>query len=214
MNLVSYLKDIYGYDNPIFIKDVRIGGRSKTAIREQFSRLVKDGVLSRDGQGIYSLAAPKDEIVDVVTFEKILEKKFIYGKDTPDEYKPLSINGYYSGLTFINMIGISEQVPATVEITTNYTNSKKSVFTALGRYAIIRKTKTDVDFTNYKYFQFLDMFHFLTIEEVIGNKELIVSYAKKIGFTKNAFQTFIKFYGPKTIKKIVEGGILNELIKR
>ena len=47
MNLVKYLTDIYGYDTPIFLKDIRIGRKSKTAIREEFYRATKKGTIER-----------------------------------------------------------------------------------------------------------------------------------------------------------------------
>ena len=64
MELVSYLKQIYGYDTPIFIKDVRIGRKSKTAIREEFYRATKRGDLSNDGPGVYSLVNKTNELTD------------------------------------------------------------------------------------------------------------------------------------------------------
>lgn len=211
MNIVNYLKQIYGYDNPIFVKDIRIGGRSKTAIREELSRAYKKGLIERESNGIYFLRSNK-RFGSGVGFNQILEKKFIYADKIPDELKELYIEGYYSGLTFVNQIGISQQVPAIFEITTNKTSSKKRYFTSNGFMAIIRKGKVEINSQNYKYLQFLDMFHFVTLDEVKENKELICEYAKKIGFGKEVFRRFINLYGPKTMKKIVEGGILDAFI--
>ena len=211
MNLISYLKEIYGYDNPIFVKDIRIGGRSKTAIREELSRAYKKGLIDKKGNGIYFLRSNK-EFGSGIRFDQILEKKFIYADKVPEDLKELYIEGYYSGMTFLNRIGLSDQVPAVYEITTNKTSSKKRFFVSSKNMAIIRKARTKINFQNYKYLQFLDMFHFISLEEVKENKQLICEYAKKIGFGKNTFINYIKLYGPKTMKKIVEGGILNELI--
>ena len=55
MNIVNYLADIYGYDTPIFLKDVRIGRKSKTAVREMFYRAVKNGEMERKTSGVYFL---------------------------------------------------------------------------------------------------------------------------------------------------------------
>lgn len=211
MNLINQLKTIYGYDNPIFLKDIRIGGRSKTSIKEELSRAYQKNLIKRKSPGIYYFESDK-EFGSGVNFIQILEKKYIYSDGAPDNAKELFIEGFYSGLTFVNQIGISQQVPAIFEITTNKTSSKKRVITINGLTAIIRKSKTTVDFQNYKILQFLDMFHFIEMNEVIDNKDLIISYAKKIGFDKYVFSKYVKYYGPKTIKKLVEGGILNGLI--
>lgn len=213
MNIVSYLTEIYGYDTPIFIKDVRIGRKSKTAIREEFYRATKRGELSNDGAGIYSVVNKNKEITGVVTFEKIIEAKYLYDTNCIPGSEELFVNGYYSGLTFLNMIGISEQVPAILEVTTNNTSSKRRVFTALGRTALIRKGKIEITIQNYKILQFFDMFHFLSLEEIKKNKDLIIDYAKKNGIGRYSYQRFIKFYGPQTRKKLVEGGIVDAFIE-
>ncbi len=214
MDIVSYLSNIYGYDTPIFIKDVRIGRKSKTAIREEFYRATKRGDLSKDGPGVYSVVNKGSDLTGVVTFEKIIEDKFINSGQYPDDVKELFVDGYYTGMTFLNMIGLSDQVPAMLEVTTNLTSSKKRYYFALGRTAIIRKGRIPIDFTNWKDLQFFDMFHFLSLEEVKEKKDIIIDYAKKNGITDGSFSKYIKYYGPKTIKKVVEGGILDALIKR
>ena len=211
MNIVSYLTEIYGYDTPIFIKDVRIGRKSKTAIREEFYRATKRGELERKSNGIYLIRSDK-EFGSGITFNEIIESKYIYSDNVSSIFKDLFIEGYYSGLTFLNMIGISEQVPAMLEVTTNKTSSKKRYFFSGDSVAIVRKARTTVTLQNYKVLQFFDMFHFLSLEEVKKNKDLIIDYAKKNGIGRYSYQQCIKFYGPQTLKKIVEGGITDAFI--
>ena len=43
MKFIDYLFDIYGYDKPIILKDLRIGKKSKSAIREEIYRAFKRG---------------------------------------------------------------------------------------------------------------------------------------------------------------------------
>lgn len=212
MKLINYLKDIYGYDNPIFLKDIRIGGMSYSAIRTELSRAYKEGIIDKKSNGIYFLRSNK-EFGSGVRFDQIIDKKFIYSDKTPDELKDLYIEGYYSGNTFLNKIGISDQVPAVYEVTTNKTSSNKRYFVSGKNMAIIRKGKIKIDFMNWKYLQFLDMFYFISLDEIKENKDLIIEYAKKIGFDRYTFEKYIEYYSAKTIKKLIEGGIMNELIR-
>ena len=212
MDLVNYLTSIYGYDAPIFIKDVRIGRKSRTAIREEFYRAYKRGELNKDGPGVYSIVNKSDELKPSVTFEKILYDKFLYDVPFPKGMDAFYVKGYYSGLTFLNMIGISQQVPAILEVTTNNTSSKKRYYSALRRVAIIRKARTEITFQNYKILQFLDMFHFLSLDEVKENKELICKYIKENELSKFQFSQYISLYSTQTMKKIVEGGIINAFV--
>ena len=189
MNIVSYLKDIYGYGTPIFLKDIRIGRKSKTAIRKELSRAVKEKQIIRESHGVYYFEEEK-EYSKIVTFEDIVTKKYIR-----DDFgiKGLEINtyGYYSGQTFLNHIGISQQVPAILEITTNNTSCKRLI-EINGRKAIIKKTKTEINFQNWQILQFLEMFYLLDKDEVCDNKELLIKYIEK-NFTKTDFTTYIGF---------------------
>ena len=212
MDIVNYLVDIYGYDTPIFLKDVRIGRKSKTAVRELFYRAVKNGDLNRDGPGVYSIVNKSNILCNVVTFEKIISAKFIYKSNVPEGFEPLLIEGYYSGLTFLNMIGMSQQVPAILEVTTNNTSSKKRLYSALGRIAIIRKGRTEITFQNYKILQFLDMFHFVSLDDVKDNKDLLIKYIKKNELTKIQYKEYISLYGYRTAKMISDGELIDAFI--
>ena len=211
MDLINYLVNIYGYDTPIFLKDIRIGRKSKAAIKEEFYRATKKGLIKRKTNGIYYLKSDK-EFGNGINFYDVIEQKYIYSSSIDWEAKELFVEGYYSGLTFLNQIGISEQVPAIPEITTNRTSSKKRYYVSMGSIAIVRKAKTQVTFLNYKILQFLDMFHFLTMDEVKENKQLIIKYVKDNCFSKYQFKEYIGLYGTETIKKIVEGCIINAFI--
>lgn len=211
VNIVNYLSNIYGYDTPIFLKDVRIGRKSKSAIREEFYRATKEGRLTREKNGIYYLKSNK-EFGNVITFEEILDSKFIHSDCAPG-FEQLFVSGYYSGLAFVNQIGISQQVPAILEVTTNRTSSKKRYFVVGKRVAVIRKSRTEITFQNYKMLQFLDMFHFVTMNEVKRYRKLIREYIQNNHLSKYQFQQYIKFYGTDTIKKIVEGGIIDAFVE-
>lgn len=213
MNIISYLETVYGYDTPIFLKDVRIGGKSKAAIKESFYRATKEGLLSRKGPGVYTLERKESGFFKVVTFEDIIERKFIYS-NYPDDPKlrELFVAGYYTGMTFLNQIHISEQVPAILEITTNNTSSNKRLYVAGKRCAILRKGRAEITFQNYKMLQFLDMFHWLSSYEIKEKRELLIDYIKENGLSKQQFSEYISLYGFNTLKKITEGGLLDAFI--
>ena len=211
MNIINYLETVYGYSTPIFLKDVRIGGKSKAAIKESFYRAVKDGQLERRSNGIYFLRS-NEKFGSGITFEDVVEKKFIYSKDVNKGFKELFRIGYYTGMTFLNRIGISEQVPAILEITTNNTSSKKRFYSSKKSLAIIRKGKTQITSQNYLMLQFLDMFHWLSSYEVIKNSELLRKYIESNYLTKQQFSEYIPLYSFQTLKKITEGGLLDAFI--
>lgn len=212
MDTIRYLKDIYGYDTPIFLKDIRIGRKSKTAIKQDLYRAYKSGEIKKEAPGIYYFEDKTSQFPDEgIAFEDIIEEKYIHDAcpSFPEMAKALLVKGYYTGHTFLNQIGISTQVPAIREITTNNTSSKKRTININGRSAIIRKSKTNVNPDNWEILQFLDMFHFLSMEEVRANRRLLNDYIDKKRFRRLDLERYIGLYGPSTVKKLTEGGIIN-----
>lgn len=204
MEIVQYLKDIYGYGTPIFLKDIRIGRKSKTAIRKELSRAVKDKKIIRNSPGVYCFA--EEGRFQNVSFEDVIKRKYVkddFGLTGLD----IMIYGYYSGLTFAHMIGLSQQVPAIIEITTNNTSSKRTI-SFNGRKAIIKKGRTEITFQNYKILQFFDMLaSFITIDQIRENQKLLYKYIET-NFTKNDFYTYIGYYKNKVMKILVEENLI------
>ena len=205
MNTISYLKEIYGYSTPIFLKDIRIGRKSKTAIRKELSRAVENGDIVRKGQGIYCFKI-ENEFVDSITFEKIVEYKFIKD-DFGITGLELNVYGYYTGHTFLNILGISQQVPATLEVATNNTSCKRR-FKIKNRETILYKGKIIINRFNYRILQFLDCFYLLTEDDVQEHKQLLKNYIKN-NLSKGDFEQYIGLYPSKIFKAIVEGGLLD-----
>ena len=206
MNVVGYLKEIYGSGTPILLKDIRIGRKSKTAIRAELSRATKKGLICRETDGVYFF--PKENsFFTGILFEDIVKKRYIKGKNVRPEFEDLDIYGYYSGITFLNRMGLTEQFPMALEITTNCTSSRKREVNILGQRVILRKGRIEINPQNAKSLQFLDMFRFLDEWEVKENKDKINRYVRETGIGKDV-RKYLPLYGFETIKKITEGGIV------
>lgn len=201
MEIVQYLKDIYGYGTPIVLKDIRIGRKSKTAIRKELSRATKENKIIRRSQGVYYFKEDSD-MPKELSFEEIVTRKFVCDDGGVKGFDFFTF-GYFSGQTFLNMIGISQQVPAVLEITTNKTSCKR-IFTSGGYRAVLRKGRTDITFQNYKILQFFDMLaSFITIDQIRENQKLLYKYIEN-NFTKNDLYTYIRYYKNKVMKILVE----------
>ena len=205
MKTISYLKEIYGYGVPIFLKDIRIGKKSKTAIRQDLSRAVQKGDIVRESQGIYYFDL-KGEFPTTISFEKILQIKFVKDDHGIDGLN-LDVYGYYTGLTFLNYLGISQQVPAVLEIVSNKTSCKR-LFKCNGYRALVRKGKIEINRFNYRALQFFDAFYLLDNDEIKQHRKLLRNYISK-NLSKSDFEHYIDLYPTKIFKKIVEGGLID-----
>lgn len=206
MNTIAYLKERYGCGVPIFLKDIRIGGKSKTAIKQALYRACKKGEISKDIRGVYYFPRYQELFVQRPFPEDVLQEKYIGGTEASNS----QVFGYRSGLTFLNDIHLSEQVPAILEITTNKTSSKKYELICGWQRVWLRKPKTKITSENWRVLQFLDMFHFTDIDEVNERKKLFVKYIEK-WIPKGMASRYFNLYPRRTVQIIVDSGLIDYL---
>lgn len=204
MNTIDYLKEVYGYGVPIFLKDLRIGKKSQTSIRKDLSRAVQKGDIVRESHGVYFFDSKKD-FPSNISFNEIVELRFIKNDyDIPG--LNLDVYGYYTGLTFLNQIGLSQQVPAVIEICTNKTSCHR-IFRCNGYRAEIKKGKIEINRYNYKALQFFDLFYLIGKEDIKKNYKLLNDYILK-NLTKTDFEKYVGLYPNRILKLIVESGLI------
>ena len=205
MNTISYLKEVYGYGVPIFLKDIRIGGKSKVSIRKDLSRGVEDGKIIRKTQGVYCFKE-ENEFSDSVSFRDIITAKYIkddFGIPGLD----LEIFGYYTGLSFMHSLGLTQQVPAVLEIVTNNTSCKRE-YKIKNRSVKLIKPKTTINRFNYKILQFLDLFYLIDKDEIKENKVTLRKYISN-NLSKADLEKYLGLYPARIINLILNGGLFD-----
>lgn len=205
METIQYLKSIYPAGTPIFLKDIRIGRKSKSAIRQELYRAVKRGEIVREYNGVYCFE--DDSPFGFPLVEDVLEHKYIHG---PSFIKGFNVDvyGYYDGLTAANKLGYTPQFPFVFEICTNKTSSKKRTITIGKQRAIIRKSRVEVTFQNWRILQFFGALNALYPEEVKESKAEIRNYIAK-WFDKASFTKYISFFPAKVMKMLLEENLIN-----
>ena len=207
MDTIAILKEAYGYNSPIILRRVRIGGKSKTAIRQDLSRAYKKGEINKIVNGVYYFGSGVT-LVNEKYYLDMIEEKYIrndYGYTNLD----IDIYGYYTGDKFLEQVGIKKtHKNGVIEIVTNNTSSKRTLKHD-DLVVVIRKSKVGVNKNNHKILQFLDMFYSLNNEEVKANKEIILSYFMN-NLTVESVNEYLSYY-PKRIKKTL---MTLEIIKK
>lgn len=212
MNFMAYIERVFEPNVPIFEKNLRIGGMSKSAVKQCFYRAAKSGDLIRVSNGVYAREDKQSVFPGVaVSADEIVRRKYLYGCNPMPGLENLFVIGYYSGLTLLNLARISSQVPAVIEVVTNNTKSRKRVTKIRGATVILRKPKTEITFQNWQALQFLDLFSFLEDDEVREYEKAIIDFANRNEIKKCTLEPYLSLYGMKTLKKLMEGGIWNAL---
>ncbi len=93
--LKSYLLENYGYNEQIFLNDLKIEELSENAVRQSVKRLVANGFLERYDNGIYYI--PKqDGLLGKSYLNPVLVIMRKYVRNESETY------GYVTGMTFAN----------------------------------------------------------------------------------------------------------------
>ena len=201
MNLYQTIKSNFKINEVILLSDIyKLQNQVKeSTIRKEIDRLIDKKYLQRIDNGIYTLLSfsvtGKVKSVDI---NKVFEKKFI------SDY--LETYGYYSGLTLLNRLGISNQIPNVKEIVTNKEKSRKRLVKINNFDVILRKPVIKITKENYLYLQFLDILKYLDNYNDVDDKFLktilVKNYNNKLDL--NTLQTYIKYYPSKVAKKFLE----------
>lgn len=102
------MPNFYVYNEPIFYNEFNYKNYSRPWLQKELTALCEQGKLMRFEKGIYYIPSVTMLGASSMDVKKVIDKKYIdNGKD---------IIGYYSGVTFLNMLGLSTQVPNVSEI--------------------------------------------------------------------------------------------------
>lgn len=204
--LKSYLLENYGYNEPIFLNDLKIEELSENAVRQSVKRLVANGFLERFDKGIYYI--PKqDGLLGKSYLDPVLVIMRKYVKNESETY------GYVTGMTFANQLGLTTQMPAIIEIITNREATNGRTVMVGNQKVRIKKAAVTVSDNNADILQLLDCvgqaekYTELPMEETI---EIMSAYVKRKGFTRKQLAGVSSVIAGTTAKKLIEWGLVYE----
>ena len=202
----DYLLKNYGYNEPIFLSELKIDGLSENAVRQSIKRLNQNGFLARYDNGIYYI--PRQ---DGLLLKSYLDPSLVimrkYVKNKYDVY------GYVTGMSFINQLGLTTQMPAMMEIVTNKESTNGRTIMIGNQQVRIKKSSTPVSDYNADLLQFLDSigqvekYTEYSIDETIAR---LLAYVKKKQFTKAQLSEVSSIITGSTAKKLIEWGMIYE----
>ena len=204
MDLYEYLINNFKKNEPILISDIDIPNISAVNIRQQLKILTDKGKIKRFDKGIYFI--PQETIFksgSSLSPTKVIEKKYLRNNDL--------INGYLTGITFANNLGITTQVPMTIELVSNKATKDYRETSLAQTTVIIRKPKVTITDENYKILQLLDLIKDIDTYAEISDFELknrIANYMDKMKITFTMMEPFLALYPDKIYKNMYETGVL------
>lgn len=193
------LKDRFGENEPILIEEIisTFPDISRQAIYKKINAAIDAETLARYDRGIYYLPIETRIGKSIPSARKVARKRWLEANgDTI---------GYVSGFNLANEVGVSDQVPITLEVTTNRESMRVRDVKPFGgwRRITLRKPRRPITKRNVDALRFLDLITQESIQfydewEMAALKEL----ARKAG--RMMIYDCSTSYPARTAKKLAE----------
>ena len=205
--LFDYLKKNYKDGEPIFFDDIHIDGIKRNTLRQQIKTLADTGKINRYEKGIYYIPkTTRFKSASGPSPEMVARYKYISRGGRTD--------GYYSGSTFANLIGLSLQVPMKKEIVSNNIAAIVREVNIGNQTFIVRQANIPVSGDNAKVLQFLDLLKNL-VSYIDGDlndaREKLKNYADANHITREDIDKYIRQYPDSTFRYYYEMRLDNVL---
>ena len=147
--LCNYIKEHYIEAEPIFLSDLLKTNTNESDLNQQLKELCEKGLLQQYDDEVYFI--PKKTTLNSTigpNADMVARYRFIS--------KGNNVDGFYSGNTFANQIGISTQVPQVIEIVSNNVSDDGEVLIGNKRFDI-RKPIVPITKANAHVLQMLEL---------------------------------------------------------
>ena len=183
----EYIKDKYGYNEPIYVDEIEYESYSRPWIFKELKKLVDSSQIKRFDTGIYYFPKKMPWGDSILDSRKIINRRFI--SDGNEVY------GYIAGLSLLNMTALSTQVPNLIEIVTNKESNRVRNVTVGSKRVRVRRSRTEVTRENVRVLQFLELMSMIT-PSVMDEAEqyMLRKYIKTSGVTRAEISGYAGFF--------------------
>lgn len=198
-DFVNILEQAFGSGRPILLDEIRgaFPGMSEATLYRRLRNAVASSRLAKPRKGVYYIPIETRFGPSTLSDAKILEKKYL--TDGCEVY------GYVTGLALENQIGISNQVPGTLEIVTNRESTRSRRIEPYGGYREItlRRPKIPVNAGNVEALQLLDILTYAPVNRLAPDElARLKEFASKVDRQKVV--ECAKRYPGKTALRLLE----------
>ena len=205
MDFYNYLYTTFGEKEPIFLSELSVPGMTEVNVRQQLKALTDSGIVKRFDKGIYFI--PGNSMFKSgasLSPSKVIEKKYLTDNG--------NTSGYLTGSVFANQIGLTTQVPMTIELVTNKA-TKDYRETKLGKTSIIiRRPRTDVTDANCRILQLLDLLKDVDVISELSGEERnkrIKDYMDRLSISFSMLEPYLALYPDRLYRNLYEVGVLS-----
>lgn len=208
MELVNRLQSRYDFNTPIFSDEIFevMNEYSRPRIYQLIAEAVKNKLLLRFDSGVYYLPTKTVLGFSKLNPQKVVEKRYIaFGND---------VYGIYSGVQLLNAMGLSDQVPATVEVLTNNESMRYREVTVGYLKVILRKARIPISAGNVNIFTLWELFNMLNPKIMRKGIDYgkVIAFINERNISAKEILNYTNFFPARAAKNLINSGVLNEIV--
>lgn len=206
MELQNTIVNNFAVDEPIFVDDIErlFPDRSRPWIDKAIRQLVDDKTIKRYSTGVFYI--PRKTIIgeSILNPQKIIAKKYI--KNSVDVY------GYLSGISLLNSVGLTTQVPNMINIVSNKESSRGRKVSVGNQSAYVSRSEVDINSENQAVLQFLEIVKTSDPNDFDDiETDNLRRYIKENNVDLKSVSEYCRYF-PDYVSKRILGGNLIELL--
>ena len=206
MEFFDCLLDTYGRNEAILSHEIAFQGYSAPWIKKALKNLCDEGKVVRFERGVYYI--PEDTPLGRGRLDprKVIAKKYICDGS--------GIIGYFSGLTFLNMLGLSSQMPNVLELYTNKEPSRVREVPVGSQRVLLRRARTAIDSDNAATLSFLELMNFTDAAFYDAGKiKTVAAYIEDNGITRSSIAKYAPCFPDRAMRTLVESGVVYDVAR-
>jgi hypothetical protein len=206
MDWINEAAAIYGTNEPLVFEEIRsvLPHYSVQRIYQLTGAAIAEKRLVRFENGIYYIPTRTIFGISKLAPAKVAFRKYIAGNE--------KVYGYYSGLTLLNGLGLTAQVPNVIEIVTNKESSRvREVYVGKQRVRL-RRARVPITNENADALAVLDLFNQIDPQEASErNWRGVVDYIKESGLNLKKIMEYSYAYPAKAVKNLMNSEVAYEI---
>jgi hypothetical protein len=137
---------------------------------------------------------------------KVVERRFLSDGN--------EIYGYVTGISLLNLTGLTTQVPNLIELVTNNETTRVRDIQVGNQRVRARRSRTTVTKTNANTLQFLDLMNAITPNNLDETERYMLSkYIRSSGVTRDSVTQYAGYFPARAMKNMVVSGAAYELTR-
>ena len=206
MDWINKTASIYGTNEPLLFEEIQsvLSRYSQQRIYQLIDKAISEQKLIRFENGIYYIPA-----ITIYGISKINPGKVIYRKYIANKGKTY---GYYSGLTLLNSLGLTTQVPNIIEVVTNKEASRVREIYVGKQKVRLRKARIPITKENAVALSVLELFN--KLDPKLYNKpdwRGVINYIKESKLDLKKILIFSSAYPARAVKNLMNSEVAFEV---